>query len=110
MRRPILLLALLLGTAPLSAQMRRAITPDDYDRWRVAQSPVLAPTGTWAAWTEVPQVGDADLMVRETHGTRQVRIPRGFIGRPIVNLTATTDSPFVAPPPQFTPEIGRAHV
>lgn len=105
MRRPILFLALLLGTAPLSAQMRRAITPDDYDRWRVAQSPVLAPTGTWAAWTEVPQVGDADLMVHETHGTRQVRIPRGFIGRPIVNLTATTDSPFVAPPPQFTPDV-----
>jgi dipeptidyl aminopeptidase/acylaminoacyl peptidase len=105
MRRiPLLSLLMLLSAAPLAAQMRRAITQDDYDRWRVAQSPVLSPTGAWAAWTEVPQVGDADLMVRETGGSRSARIPRGFVGRPIVNLTATADSPFVAPPPQFTPD------
>ena len=91
--------------------MRRAITQNDYDRWRSAQSPILSPTGDWAAWTEVPQVGDAELLVRETRGTRSARIPRGFIGRPIVNLTAVTDSPFVAPAPQFTArrlDAGRA--
>ncbi len=105
MRRfPLITLLTLLAAATLAAQMRRAITQDDYDRWRVAQSPVLSPTGAWAAWTEVPQVGDADLMVRETGGSRVARIPRGFIGRPIVNLTAGTDSPFVAPAPQFTPD------
>lgn len=103
MRRPSLILALaLFGAAPLTAQVRRAITQNDYDRWRVAQAPILAQTGGWAAWTEVPQVGDADLLVRETRGTREVRIPRGFIGRPIVNLTAAADSPFVAAAPQFT--------
>ena len=105
MRRPCLFLALfLLAAAALPAQMRPAITQADYDRWRVAQAPTIAPTGAWAAWTEVPQVGDADLLVRETRGSREVRIPRGFIGRPIVNLTASTDSPFVAAPPQFTPD------
>ncbi len=104
MRRPILLLACLLFAAPLAAQMRRAITQEDYDRWRVAQQPSIAPNGAWAAWTEVPQVGDADLLVRETRGAREVRIPRGFIGRPIVNLTAVADSPFVATAPQFTPD------
>ncbi len=100
----LLLAAASLTVAPLVAQTRRAITQDDYDRWRVAQSPTMAPTGAWAAWTEVPQVGDADLLVRDTRGTREARIPRGFIGRPIVNLTASTDSPFVAPAPQFTPD------
>ncbi|MDZ7630165.1 MAG: hypothetical protein U5K74_02105, partial [Gemmatimonadaceae bacterium] len=94
----------LLAAAPLAAQTRRAITQDDYDRWRVAQAPTLAPNGAWAAWTEVPQVGDGDLVVRETRGAREVRVPRGFLGRPIVNLTASTDSPFVAPAPQFTPD------
>jgi dipeptidyl aminopeptidase/acylaminoacyl peptidase len=99
------LLALVVFAAlPLTAQTRRAITQDDYDRWRTAQAPTLAPTGAWLAWTEVPQVGDADLMVRETRGSRQLRVPRGFIGRPIVNLTATADSPFVATPPVFTPD------
>ena len=103
MRRPAVLLSLtLLASTPGLAQGRRAITQDDYDRWRTAQAPTLAPTGTWAAWTEVPQVGDGDLVIRETRGTREVRVPRGFLGRPIVNLTAGTDSPFVAPPPQFT--------
>jgi dipeptidyl aminopeptidase/acylaminoacyl peptidase len=107
MRRPAVLLScLLLVSAPLLAQGRRPITQDDYDRWRTAQAPTLAPTGAWAAWTEVPQVGDGDLVVRETRGTREVRVPRGFLGRPIVNLTAGTDSPFVAPPPQFTPDGG----
>jgi dipeptidyl aminopeptidase/acylaminoacyl peptidase len=94
----------LLPAVTLTAQTRRPITQDDYDRWKSAQSPVLAPTGQWAAWTEAPQVGNADLVVRETRGTRELRVPRGFIGRPIVNLTAGTDSPFVAPPPQFTPD------
>ena len=103
MRRPAVLLSLLLLAATSGvAQGRRPITQDDYDRWRVAQAPTIAPTGAWAAWTEVPQVGDGDLVVRETRGTREARVPRGFLGRPIVNLTASTDSPFVAPPPQFT--------
>ena len=105
MRRPAVLLSIfLLASAPGLAQGRRPITQDDYDRWRVAQAPTIAATGAWAAWTEVPQVGNGDLVVRETRGTREVRIPRGFLGRPIVNLTAGTDSPFVAPPPQFTPD------
>jgi dipeptidyl aminopeptidase/acylaminoacyl peptidase len=104
MRRPCLLLVALLFAVPLSGQTRRAITQDDYDRWRVAQAPTIAPNGSWVAWTEVPQVGDADLLVRETRGTRQARIPRGFIGRPIVNLAAAADSPFVAVAPQFTPD------
>jgi dipeptidyl aminopeptidase/acylaminoacyl peptidase len=95
---------LLFAATPLAAQTRRAISQDDYDRWRVAQSPILSSNGAWAAWTEVPQVGNADLLVRETHGSREVRVPRGFIGRPIVNLTATSDSPFVATPPLFTPD------
>ncbi len=104
MRRSSLLLTCLLLATPLAAQMRRAITQDDYDRWRVAQAPTLAPNGAWAAWTEVPQVGDGDLLVRETRGTREARIPRGFLGRPVVTLTAVADSPFVAAPPQFTPD------
>jgi dipeptidyl aminopeptidase/acylaminoacyl peptidase len=103
MRRQSLLATLaFLIAVPVVAQTRRMITQDDYDRWRTVQSPTLSPNGTWAAWTEVPQVGDADLLVRETKGTREVRLPRGFIGRPIVNLTTASDSPFVAPPPQFT--------
>jgi len=98
------LLLLVASSAPLAAQSRRTITQDDYDRWRVAQAPTLSADGTWAAWTEVPQVGNGDLVVRETRGTREVRVPRGYLGRPIVNLTAVTDSPFVAPAPQFTPD------
>jgi hypothetical protein len=69
----------LLTAASIGAQLRRPITQDDYDRWRTAQSPSLAQNGAWAAWTEVPQVGDADLVVRETRGSKQARIPRGFI-------------------------------
>ncbi len=106
MRRQSLSLAIIVSaiclSGPLAAQGHRAITQDDYDRWRTAQAPTLSATGGWAAWTEVPQVGDADLVVRETRGPREIRVPRGFIGRPIVNLTATTDSPFVAPAPLFT--------
>ena len=101
-RLPACLAILLFAAMPLGAQSRRTISQDDYDRWRVAQAPVLSATGAWAAWTEVPQVGNGDLVVRETRGTRELRVTRGFMGRPIVNLTAGTDSPFVAPPAQFT--------
>ena len=101
-RLPACLAILLFAAMSLGAQSRRTISQDDYDRWRVAQAPVLSASGAWAAWTEVPQVGNGDLVVRETRGTREVRVSRGFMGRPIVNLTAGTDSPFVAPPAQFT--------
>ncbi|MCU0626548.1 MAG: hypothetical protein MUF21_08715 [Gemmatimonadaceae bacterium] len=79
---------------------RRAITQDDYDRWRTIGGAVLAPDGRWAAWTESPVVGDGELVLRETQGTRVMRLPRGFTGRPVTSVQV--DSPFVAPPPQFT--------
>jgi dipeptidyl aminopeptidase/acylaminoacyl peptidase len=81
---------------------RRPITQDDYDRWRSVQGATLSSDGQWAAWTESPQVGDGDLVVRSTRGGTPFRVSRGYTGRPIISFAS--DSPFVAPPPQFMPD------
>lgn len=82
-----------------TAATRRPITQDDYDRWRTIAGAALSPDGRWAAWTESPVVGDGEIVLRETQGTRTARIPRGFTGRPV---TGVTDSAFTAPAMQFS--------
>lgn len=86
--------------AVAGAQGRKVLTQDTYDTWRQIQGAVLSADGRWAMYTLTPVVGDGDVVLRETRGTRERRIPRGWTGRPVTTVTA--DSPFVAPQPQFT--------
>lgn len=93
--------SLCLGTgATAGAQGRKALTQDTYDTWRQIQGAVLSPDGRWAMYTLTPVVGDGDVVLRETGGTRERRLPRGWTGRPVTSVVV--DSPFVAPQPQFT--------
>lgn len=93
--------SLCLGTgATAGAQGRKALTQDTYDTWRQIQGAVLSPDGRWAMYTLTPVVGDGDVVLRETGGTGERRLPRGWTGRPVTSVAV--DSPFVAPPPQFT--------
>ena len=87
------------------AGARRPLTQADYDGWRSITGTVLSRDGQWLAYSLQPQVGDGELVVRATGAATEWRIPRGFIGRPVVSVTV--DSPFVAPPAQFSAD-GRA--
>ena len=82
------------------AQGHKVLTQDTYDSWRQIQGAVLSPDGRWAMYTLTPVVGDGDVVLRATSGSTERRLPRGWTGRP--QVTVTVDSPFVAPPPQFT--------
>ncbi|MDB4917912.1 MAG: peptidase family protein [Gemmatimonadetes bacterium] len=83
MRISRVLAASVLLLAPLAAHaQKKALTQADWDKWKSIQSPALSSDGKWALYTISPQVGDGELVVRATQGTTEIRVPRGYIGRP----------------------------
>ncbi|MDB4899739.1 MAG: peptidase family protein, partial [Gemmatimonadetes bacterium] len=102
-----LLLALLLIPAPgarAQTGARRALTPDDWDRWRSIVGTTVSADGQWVAYSLVPQVGDGELIVRSTRGATEWRVPRGFIGRPQLVAGFQGDSTAAPVPPAFSPD------
>ena len=79
MRSPSLpaILALALLLSPLGAQDKRALTHHDYDGWQSLRSQVITDDGGWVAYVTTVQVGDAELVVRQTRGDTVYRYPRG---------------------------------
>jgi hypothetical protein len=82
------------------ASAKRPLAQADYDQWRTATGVTLSRDGRWLAYTATPQVGDGDLIVRSTRGAQEVRVPRGFVGRP--QLQPNADSGWTAPPATFS--------
>jgi dienelactone hydrolase len=110
LHRRLSLLALLVcavATSAASAQPpggRRALTPEDWDRWRSITGTTVSADGNWVAYSLVPQVGDGELVVRASRGTQEWRVPRGFIGRPQLIAGFQGDSTAAPVPPAFTPD------
>ncbi len=85
--RPLALL--LCVAAPLGAQgQKKEITQDVYDAWRSIQGAALSPNGQWTVYTLAPVVGNGELIVRSTSGATEIRVPRGYVGRPAVTTAA----------------------
>ena len=113
MKPTLALRALVLVAAPLAIAVaqapapKRALTPDDWDKWRSISGAAISNDGKWAVYSLVPQVGDGELVIRATQAATEYRVPRGFVGRPqmvagardTLNVTApaqiTSDSKFV---------------
>lgn len=68
-------------STPLLAQ-KKALTQDDWDRWRSIQGATLSHDGKWVAYSLSPVLGDGEFVVRSTSGSTEYRVPVGFIGRP----------------------------
>ena len=94
----------LLAPMLAAAQQRegRPLTQDAYDDWRSIQGAALSRDGRWVAYSLVPQVGDGELVVRATRGSKEYRATRGFIGRP--QLEPNADSNVTYPAARFTPD------
>jgi dienelactone hydrolase len=99
-----LFLSLLAIGAGAQTATRRALTPDDWDRWRSIVGTTVSPDGEWVAYSLVPQVGDGELMVRSTRGATEWKVPRGFIGRPQLIAGFQGDSTAAPVPPAFSPD------
>lgn len=105
MRRVFSVFALvaLVGQAEVAAPQgatKKPLTQDTYDIWKNIQGATLSPDGRWAVYTLSPVVGDGEVVVRATEGSTEYRVQRGWTGRPAMSVTV--DTPFVAPPAQFT--------
>lgn len=83
-------LLLLASAAALAAQApKRPLTRADWDHWKSITGTAISPDGKWVAYSLTPQVGDGEFVVRATTGGTEYRIPRGFIGRPIMTPGAS---------------------
>ena len=56
---------------------KRAMELQDIIDWRNINTPVLSPDGAWFAYRLAPQEGDAEVVVRNTQGTNELRFPAG---------------------------------
>jgi dipeptidyl aminopeptidase/acylaminoacyl peptidase len=78
MMRPALLLATLLLPLAASAQDRKPLDHDAYERWRYISDELLSHDGRWAAWREAPDtIGDSDVVVRRIGSDTLYVIERG---------------------------------
>ncbi|MGH7689811.1 MAG: prolyl oligopeptidase family serine peptidase [Gemmatimonadaceae bacterium] len=76
---------LALSASAVAAQApKRALSRTDWDHWRSITGTVVSQDGKWVAYSLTPQEGDGELVVRATSGSTEYRVPRGFIGRPIM--------------------------
>lgn len=80
-----------------SAMKRRSLAPADYDIWRSIQSERLSRDGKWVAYVLMPQVGNAELVVRSLASETEYRTPIGTWPRSnsAPSLRWTYDSRFV---------------
>jgi dipeptidyl aminopeptidase/acylaminoacyl peptidase len=76
------LLALLAASLTAQAPAKKVLTQADWDIWKSISAPTLSNDGRWVVYTLVPQVGDAELVIRATTGTTEYRVPRGYLSRP----------------------------
>lgn len=74
-------LALLIAPAVASGQ-KKPLTQSDWDKWKSIQGTAISNDGSWAMYSLVPQVGDGELIIHALSGDREIRVPRGLLGRP----------------------------
>ena len=93
--------ALLVGAAAVAGGQaaQKPITQDTYDTWHNLTGASLSPDGKWAAYTTGQVVGDGELIVRATASASEFRAPRGYTGRPQLQVNATGGG--------FTPEAAQ---
>ena len=66
----------------LAHAQKKALTQSDWDTWKSIQAPALSSDGKWALYSLVPLVGDGEMIVRSTQRGAEIRVPRGYLGRP----------------------------
>ncbi|MCW5941138.1 MAG: S9 family peptidase [Fimbriimonadaceae bacterium] len=74
------ILALLLATASF-AQAKKPLDHSVYDGWKSVGAPALSRDGRWLLYTVNPQVGDGELVVRQTSGSTTHTMPRATAAR-----------------------------
>lgn len=82
-RLPIILLAGCMAVGATAA--KKALSHEDFDNWKGVRVHSLSNDGNWAAYSIVPQEGDAQLIVRNTRSGKQVVIERGSNPRFLAN-------------------------
>lgn len=59
---------------------KRPLTHDDYDSWESIRSPGISADGKWILYSETPQDGEADLVVKNLQGKKEFRHTIGYSG------------------------------
>jgi dipeptidyl aminopeptidase/acylaminoacyl peptidase len=59
---------------------KRPLTHDDYDSWKSIMSSAISVEGQWILYLEVPQDGDADIVVKNLKSMKEFRHSIGYTG------------------------------
>ncbi|MBD5221525.1 MAG: S9 family peptidase [Bacteroidales bacterium] len=61
-----------------AATAKRVLDHSSFDNWKSVKNSELSRDGRWAAYSEVPQEGDALLTIHDTRTGKNILIPRGY--------------------------------
>lgn len=68
------------GTTALDSSSKRALTHSVYDSWRSIYRPALSADGNWAMYIDMPQDGEAVLVVMNIKNKKEFRHTIGYTG------------------------------
>ncbi|MFC2155754.1 hypothetical protein ACFLRB_04610 [Acidobacteriota bacterium] len=63
-----------------AASKKRPLTHNDYDSWKRIQGTDISTNGSWLLYLEVPQDGEADLIVKDLQSNKEYRHTIGYSG------------------------------
>lgn len=79
MRKTILILAFIfIGQSFLIAQNKKVVSPEIYDDWKSVTAATISSNGNFVSFEIKPQLGDANLMVKDFDGRNEKVFPRGY--------------------------------
>ena len=69
-----------LTAEPGATSKKRPLSHDDYDSWKTIRGSAISANGNWLLYLEVPQDGEADLVVTNLQNNKEYRHTIGYSG------------------------------
>lgn len=75
-----LMLSLFVFASAEDQAVKRPLTHEDYDSWKSIGRPALSVSGTWLLYLEIPQDGEAGIIVKNLQTGKEFRHAIGYSG------------------------------
>lgn len=69
---------IIISQSLLIAQNKKVVSPEIYDDWKSVSATTISANGNYVSFEIKPQVGDANLIVKEFNGSNEKVFPRGY--------------------------------
>ena len=79
---PALVPTALMQQAPVPVTAKKTLDIPDVETWKTISTTALSRNGEWFAYRVAPQVGDAELVIRNVASGKETKFTLGEVGAP----------------------------